>query len=172
MSEEYHKNLDFMGFSCYNSSMDMTIETQNLQQQIELLTAQNTSLTEMIAKMQILIKHYEEQFLLMRRQRFGASSERTMIENDEYRQLNLFNETETEADKSAPEPEIEEITYKRKKHVGKREEDLSGLPVERVDYELPENERGCPKCGTKMADIGVDIRRRLKLIPAQVLMLL
>ena len=111
---------------------------------------------------------YEEQFLLWKRQRFGSSSEKNVIDNDEYRQMLLFNEVEAEADKTVPEPELEDISYKRKKRVGKREEDLSGLPVERIDHELQEDERGCPNCGTTMNDIGVDIRRTLKLIPAQV----
>jgi transposase len=50
-----------------------------------------------------------------------------------------------------------------------REEDLSGLPVKRVDYELTEEERKCPECGEIMHDIGVDVRRELELIPAQVI---
>jgi len=169
LKEEYHKSLDFTGFLCYNLSMDTTKISLSVQHKIESLESTVAEQAAMIAKMQILIKHYEEQLLLMRRQRFGASSERTMIDNDAYRQLNLFNEIEAEAEKNAPEPEIEEITYKRKKHIGKREEDLSGLPIERIDYELPENERKCPKCGVLMSDIGVDVRRRLKLIPAQVI---
>jgi transposase len=53
--------------------------------------------------------------------------------------------------------------------MGKREEDLSGLPVERIDYELPESERSCPQCGETMRDIGVDVRRELELIPPQVI---
>lgn len=55
--------------------------------------------------------------------------------------------------------------------MGKREEDLSGLPVERIDYELSEPERTCPQCGGLMRDIGVQTRRELKLIPAKVVVL-
>jgi transposase len=58
--------------------------------------------------------------------------------------------------------------HKRVKQKGKRERDLAGLPVERIDYELPESERVCPDCGETMRDIGVDVRRELKLIPAKV----
>jgi len=157
--------LAFSRLSCYNQYMKNTTGSLALQQQIESLAKQVNEQAAMIAKMGTLIKYYEEQLLLMRRNRFGASSEKTVIDDDEYRQLGIFNEIENEADKSLPEPELEEITYKRKKRKGKREEDLSGLPVERIDYELPENERGCPKCGTVMKDIGVDIRRELKYVP-------
>ena len=73
-----------------------------------------------------------------------------------------------QTDNALPSLETEDISYKRKKRVGKREEDLSGLPVERIDHELPEDKRGCPECGKPMKDIGVDIRRELKLIPAKV----
>jgi transposase len=140
-----------------------------LKQQIDSLTAQIAEQTEMISKMQILIKYYEEQFLLMRRHRFGSSSEKNAIDTDEYRQMVLFHEVVAETDKQVAEPELEDISYKRKKRKGKREEDLSGLPVERIDHELPEDERGCPKCGETMKDIGIDIRHELKLIPAQVI---
>jgi transposase len=135
-----------------------------IDEQAELIANQ----TKMITKMEILIKYYEEQLLLMKRRQFGASSERTMIDMADFRQPSLFNEVESEADKALPEPEIGEAICKRKKRKGKREDDLSGLPVERVDYEIPEGDRGCPKCGDTMRDIGVDVRRRLKLIPAQV----
>ena len=148
--------------------MDTTAIITELQRKIEELSEQNDEQSAMILKMQILINYYEEQLLLLRRQRFGTSSEKTIIDNDEYRQIGLFSEAEEEADKQDVEPEIEEISYKRKKRKGKREEDLSGLPVERIDYELPEDKRDCPNCGEIVDDIGVVVRRELKLIPAQV----
>jgi transposase len=138
------------------------------------LTAENhlekiAVLEEKVAKLEALVKYYEEQMLSAKRYRFGASSEKMIIDTDGYRQMGLFNEVEKEAAKSLPEPEIEEITYKRKKRKGKREEDLSGLPIERIEHVLPEKERNCPKCGEEMRDIGVDVRRELKLVPAQVI---
>ena len=114
-----------------------------------------------IAKLEALIKFYESQLLLAKRRQFGTSSER--IEG----QLSLFGETEVSA---PPEPEVEEITYKRKKQKGKREEDLSNLPVVRVDHELSESERSCPECGNEMRDIGINIRREIDIIPAQAIL--
>ena len=119
---------------------------------------------ETITEQQTLINFYEEQFKLSQRKQFGSSSERSpeqlFIEN-------MFNEAEDQATKLL-EPTIEEITYKRKKRVGKRKEDLEGLPVERIDYELPESERGCPECGEIMNDIGATTRSELEIIPAKV----
>lgn len=125
--------------------------------------ARIASLEEIIAEQQARIKFYESQLLMSKRRQFGVSSEKSDVDP---RQLNLFGEAEAVA---PPEPELEEISYKRKKRKGKREEDLSGLPVERIDYELPESDRACPQCGEIMEDIGVDVRRELGLIPARVI---
>ena len=148
--------------------MEMTINAPEMQHQIESLTARVTELTGQLAKMETLVKYYENQFLKMRRRQFGSSSEKFPIDNTEYRQTSLFSKVAPEEMEKLPEPETEEITYKRKKQKGKRNEDLSGLPVERIDYELTEEERACPVCGETMRDIGTDVRRDLKLIPAQV----
>ena len=114
-----------------------------------------------VTKLEALVKHYEELLLAAKRRQFGTSSER--VDG----QLDLFNEAEPPA---PPEPELEEITYKRKKQKGKREEDISNLPVVRVDYELPEDERNCPECGNMMKDIGVTVRKSVEIIPAKAIL--
>ena len=118
-----------------------------------------------IAKLEALVKWYENQLLCAKRRQYGSSSEKTSMDS---RQLGLFCETETAP---PPERESEEITSRRGKRIGKREKDLDGLQVERLDYELPESERICPQCGDTMRGIGVDARRELKLIPARVIVL-
>jgi len=115
--------------------------------------------TKLIAKQAALIKYYEGLFLALKRRQFGASSERT--DYDLFSQLNLFGGEEIAP---PPKPEIE-ITYKRGKQKGKREEDLSNLPVVRVEHETPNCT--CPKCNSPMVDIGVTIRREIEIIPAQ-----
>jgi transposase/uncharacterized coiled-coil protein SlyX len=152
--------------------MEMTARVSELEQKIESFEAIIASQSEMIdtqsktiAKLETLIKFYEEQFALSQRRQFGTSSEQTP---DQLRIENIFNEPEDQADLSLPEPTIEEITYKRKKRKGKRADDLSDLPKDRIDYELPESERSCPECGDLMSDIGVTIRNELEIIPAQV----
>ena len=150
-------------------NMDTAIAMHEKETQIESLTARVAELTEKLAKMETLIKYYESQFLKMRRRQFGASSEKFVTDTPEYRQTNLFSNVAPEEMKKLPGPETEEVTYKRRKRRGKREEDLSGLPVERINYELPEEERACPECGGTMRDIGTDVRRELKLVPAQVI---
>jgi transposase len=118
-----------------------------------------------IAELEALVKYYEEQFRLAQYRRFGASSEKTQYLN----QISYFNEAEEVADPEAEEPEldIEEINYTRRKRKGKRDEDLSALPVEVIEHTLPEEEQICPGCDNAMHVIGHDVRRELKIIPAQ-----
>lgn len=104
-----------------------------------------------------------EQITLSNHKQFGASSEKS-----QYDQLCLFNEAEKEADDRIAEPELEEIKFKRKKRIGKKAEMLSDLPVEVIEYFLPKEEQFCPECGTLMHIMGKNIRKELKLIPAQV----
>lgn len=115
-----------------------------------------------LAELKVLVEYYKHQLLLSKRRQFGVSSEKL---DGETGQLNLFGNEETAA---PPAPGTEEIRYTRKKRKGKRDEDLTGLPVERIDYELTEEERACPQCGKTMRDIGVEVRKELKLIPAKV----
>jgi transposase len=146
--------------------MEMMTQVSEMEQKIQSLERLVANQAAQIAKMEILIRYYEEQFKLAQRRRFGSSSQQSP---NQLRFENFFNEAEDQADPSLPEPTYEEVTYKRKKRVGKRKEDLSGLPVERVDYELPESERVCPECGEPMRDIGVTIRDELEIVPAQVI---
>ena len=165
-SEKSPKTLDFQGFFCYDSGMEITVQASGTQQKIQELETLVASQSARIARLETLLNYYEEQFKLAQRRRFGASSEQSP---DQLRLFeDMFNEAEDQANPSLPEPTYEEISYTRKKRVGKREEDLSGLPVERIDYELPESERICPECGELMRDIGVTIRDELEIIPAKV----
>jgi len=118
-----------------------------------------------IAELKALVRYYEEQLRLSKHRQFGSSSEK----NENYEQLALFNEVEATADSKESEPVLEEITYTRRKRQGKREDDLSGLPIdETVEHTLPEGEQVCPECGGQLHQMGHDTRRELKVIPAQV----
>lgn len=115
--------------------------------------------------MEALVKYYEEQLRLSKHRQFGASSEKT--EGSE--QLGLFDEAENTADAKAPEEastDLETITYSRRKP-GKREDDLSDLPVETAEYELPESERICPECGGALHEMSKDERCEIGIVPAK-----
>lgn len=137
-----------------DSNMDEHI--QSLQDQIAV---QEQQIEELSAK----LKWYEEQFRLNQKRRFGASSEKTDPD-----QLSFFNEAEQEAEPKAPEPTVEEITYKRRKTKGKNDKMFEDLPVETVEYHLPEDEQTCPQCHEQLHHMSKEIRKEIKVIPAQV----
>ena len=119
-----------------------------------------------IAKLEALVKYYEEQFRLTKHRQFGAKSEKSEYDSA---QLSIFNEAELLSDTSITEPELVEV----EKHYRKRSRLTTDklpedLPVEIVVHELPEQERICSECGEKLHAMGRDKRRELVVIPAQV----
>jgi transposase len=120
-----------------------------------------------IVRLKQQVEWLTQQFRLMQSRQFGSSSEKTgLVDNAE--QISLFNEAEVTVDPEALEPELEQISYARKKQKGKREADFSGLPTEQVIHELPESECVCPDCGGEMHACGHEVfRRELTCVPAQ-----
>ena len=108
------------------SIMENTLNTTNA---IEQLQSENILLKQQIAELSAKLKWFEEQFHLSQHRQFGRSSEKSILG-----QINLFNEAEIEAKPESPEPAMEEITYKRHKSKGHREEMLKDLLVETIEY--------------------------------------
>jgi transposase len=79
----------------------------------------------------------------------------------------LFNEAEVCA-AEVPEPATETITYTRRKFAGQRELNLSGLPLEEIVYDLPQEQQICPQCEGPLHEMGADVRQEIKIIPAVV----
>ena len=131
------------------------------------IEAENAELKKENAILSAQVKLLMEEVRLMRQRMFGRSSEKKMAVITDG-QMNIFNEAEQESDDTTPEPEFEQILYKRKKQKGKREMDFAGLPVEQILHELLENQRVCPECGGALHACGHDVlRRELTVIPAQ-----
>jgi hypothetical protein len=72
--------------------------------------AQIADLEQQKAKLEALVKYYEEQLRLAKHRQFGSSSEKSEVSG----QLGLFDEAENAADPKRAEPEIEEIIYSRR----------------------------------------------------------
>ena len=124
----------------------------------------DTELQNLIKENKLLkmkLKWFEEQYRLQQNKLFGKSSEK--INSD---QLSLFNEAESETKPETPEPCVEEISYKRKKKQGQKEEKFKDLPVETIEYHLPKDEQNCD-CGSKLHVMSKQIRKELKIVPAQ-----
>ena len=130
----------------------------------EKLEDEITVLKKRVEELEALNKWYMEQLKLLRQKQFGASSEKS--KRDDQEQLNLFNEAEAERQPLVAEPELETISYQRKK--GKRGDNIKHLPVEVIEYTLPEDEQSCSACGTAMHVMSKEIRKELTIIPAKV----
>ena len=124
------------------NSVDKSFLIQLLLQQQEQLEAITKELHASNEKMQLLM----EQVILGKQKRFGRSSEKMedtsqicFCEVDGT--IVFFNEAEAVCDLNAAEPEDLELKLpKQPKRKGKKEADLSGLPVRRIDHYLSEEE--------------------------------
>ncbi len=142
----------------------MTFSTADSQEELfdtcVKLQYQNEELSSTIEDLSLKLKWYEEQMNLAKAKRFGASSEATGQQT-----LDLFNETESEQSIKTPEPELEKISYERKKRMTDPESKLKDLPVQRIEYVL--EDPTCPQCQGEMHVMTQEIRKELKVIPAQ-----
>jgi len=137
-----------------NIAPDETITVSRAE--YEALKTQNAELTQQV-------KWLMEQMRLARAKRFGTSSEKS-----QYDQYNLFNEAEATADQRIAEPELTEVQrHYRRKAKESKDRLPEDLPIEVVEHFLPEDEQACPECGLKLHIMGKEVRRELKLIPAQ-----
>lgn len=133
---------------------------------IEELRERCAQLEQQVAELTAKLNWFMEQFRLSKKRQFGSSRERTEVLKEQ--QLLLFNEAEVEARPEEAEPDLETITYQRRKERIRREMNLEELPVEVVEHRLPEEERVCSCCGGPLHEMSTEVRQELKIIPAQV----
>lgn len=128
-----------------------------------------TSLNKRIEELTLENKRLQASVDYLTRKLYGSHSEKTSSLGIEG-QMSLFDEAETEADKNAPEPKLEDIAgYRRKKFKGQREELLKDLPHEKKLCTLDEADRFCMKCGSPLKAVGEEfIRSEVQIIPAQI----
>lgn len=144
----------------------LIIIVTSLQSQLETVQGQLDVANSQLAENNKQIELLAEQIRLMNQRQFGRRSESNIIEG----QLTLFesfNEAEGSANPSAPEPEVTEVviaSYRRKKSIGKRDEDLDGLPARIIEHRLSDEElqKLFPN-GYK--DLPDEVYRRLHIIP-------
>lgn len=121
-----------------------------------------------IKDLQNQVSNLTEMVLLLRKEKFGSSSEKTP-KNEIGGQLSLFNEAEIEADPSVQEPIKKEVHgYTRVNSKTKREELIKDLPVREIPCECSKEDMYCLQCGTKLKPIGKEtVREELEYIPAK-----
>lgn len=127
-------------------------------------TPTNRELVQENAQLKAENQWLKEQLGLAKHRLFAPSSEKSPTGQEAL----LFNEAEAVAAPEAPEPVHETLTYTRRKVAGQRELNLSGLPVEEIEYRLSEEERVCPACQGSLHEMGADVRTEIKVVPATV----
>lgn len=152
------------------NNVDKSFLIQLLLQQQEQLNALTKELHASNEKMQLLM----EQVILGKQNRFGRSSEK-MEDTSQicFREVNgtivFFNEAEAVCDLNAAEPEDLELkSPKQPKRKGKKEADLSGLPVRRIDHYLSSEELEAEFGVRGWKQLPDAISRKYHFVPAKV----
>ena len=152
------------------NSVDKSFLIQLLLQQQEQLNALTKELHTSNEKMQLLM----EQVILGKQNRFVRSSEKMedtsqicFCEVDGT--IVFFNEAEAVCDLNAAEPDDLELkSPKQPKRKGKKEADLSGLPVRRIDHYLSEEELEAEFGVRGWKQLPDAISRKYHFVPAKV----
>ena len=107
----------------------------------------------------------QHQLFLMRRQRYGSSSEKLSSPQQ------TFEFVREDAEEDLPDPQAEQ---RQERAEGKKSGKRPGrrplppdLPREVILHELPESERVCPCCQKLMEKFGEEVSEELHYIPAQ-----
>ena len=142
-----------------SNGLDSTIDSPRIQEILLLKDQQIAALEEQ----NLILK---EQLDWLKRQIFGSKSERIVADLDNQPVLPLDLGTPV----FVPAPQ-EEITYKRNKPSKNRGGDTicfpDDLPVERIELDLPEDEKVCPETGEPLVCIGSETSRKLARKPEQ-----
>lgn len=140
---------------------------------IEQLQAENDTLKsrlklqeEKIVSLEKLNNWYIEQLKLHQKEKFGVSSEKAG--DGQMTLFDLFNEAEELREGIMVEPDENVVIPTHKSKKSKRGSKLDSLPVETIEYQLTDEEKACEVCGTMLTEMKKEVRRELKIIPAQV----
>ncbi|MGI6491367.1 MAG: IS66 family transposase [Pelotomaculum sp.] len=137
----------------------MKTQTDSAEKLLEVIEEKDRRIAELEQQLQ----WFMSQIRLAKHKQFGASSEKT-----DGPQVSLFNEAESNADMTIPEPRITEVKAHYRKRTRLTTDKLpEDLPVEIIEYELPAEDCICPECSSKMHTMGKETREELKIIPAK-----
>lgn len=137
------------------TAADMAAMAASMSKEIENLKGQLEDAKKTLAGL-------VEQIKLANQQRFGSKSEKVRPD-----QLSLFNDMEAAADDSTAEPACEDILpTKPRRRGGRRQIDYSRLETVVIDHELDDAGRSCPECGHDMDEMSVEVTRRIRMVPA------
>ena len=113
---------------------------------------------------------YEEQYKLAQQRRYGKSSEKDIVGQmsvEDYG-VPLFNEAEACREPLNIEPQAEALDTEDRPKKRRRRKDVTPLPFVETVYELSEEEKVCPNCGSPLHEMKRTVRTEIDVIPAKV----
>ncbi|MGB0468940.1 MAG: transposase [Pontibacterium sp.] len=119
-----------------------------------------------IDRLQTKLNWFEEQLKLATFRQFGPSSEKQPAQDD------LFNEAEAHIEEICPTVDETQgdaaSEGQPKPRKPKRQPLPKNLPRERVEHDLPDDQKVCACCGGQLHQIGEEVSEQLDIIPAQI----
>ena len=153
----------------------MNLDKQTLITMLMMATSSNDLLQKTVEQLNQTVSNLTEEVALLRQNRFGRKSEKKLAEADgQY--VFIFNETEVTIDLYKDDtgifgPETEEtetVSYVRKKHSGKRKEDLSRIRErEVINHELSQEELLVRFPDGRWNRLPDEVYERVELVPAK-----
>ncbi len=134
---------------------------------VTILSSEYEQMQQHLDQLEKQVDWLTEQLVTMNRQKFGAKSE--SMNNEIVEQLSLTgNEPEMYLN-SLQVKEIQVPAHKRQRKMSVLNEEKlpDDIETEIVEHRLPEEELECPACGHTMTEIGKEVKRSLKIIPAK-----
>ena len=151
-----------------SAPIPLVIIVSSLQDQLLALQSQLDHANAQLSDNNRQIELLTEQIRIMNQRFFGRRSESAVSDIDGQISLfDSFNEAEYLNQEPSKEPEITEViipSYHRKKAVGKRESDLSGLPARIIEHTLSDGELAV-KFPDGYKELPAEVYKRLHIIP-------
>ena len=136
------------------------------QAEIEKIIQENKALKEHCSELETQVKWLMEQLKITNKKTYGSKSEQSEYI---YEQLSLLhNEAELYSDVEAKE-EVKVASHTRKKKTATLEKLPENIKTVVVEHTLPEEEQVCPNCNEQLEVIGKEVKKTLKIIPAEVI---
>ena len=149
------------------NNLDKSILVQLFLAMQEETEKQTRKLEEMDEKLQRIM----EQLVLSKQERFGKSSEKMNDYGQMYfveidGKIAFFNEAEAVCDLEVPDDT--DVVPRKKKTVGKKEMNMSGLPINRIEHYLSNDELEAEFGKNGWKQLPDEISRRYHFVPARI----
>lgn len=149
------------------NNLDKSILVQLFLAMQEETEKQTRKLEEMDEKLQRIM----EQLVLSKQERFGKSSEKMNDYGQMYfveidGKIAFFNEAEAVCDLEVPDDT--DVVLRKKKTVGKKEMNMSGLPINRIEHYLSNDELEAEFGKNGWKQLPDEVSRRYHFVPARV----